>query len=75
VEREAAIKAVAGDTDLGKEAKADETAKLRKRKVVQLPEDLGIDVGQANTSLLAARSMDELVAWSGGLYKVPEQFR
>jgi len=74
-EREAAIKAVAGDTDLGKEAKADETADLRRRKVVQLPEDLGIDVGQANTSLLAARSMDDLVAWSGGLYKVPEQFR
>ena len=46
-----------------------------RRKVVQLPEDMGIDVGQANTSLLAARSMDDLVAWSGGPYKVPEQFR
>jgi malonate decarboxylase alpha subunit len=74
-EREAAIKAVAGDTDLGKAAKADETADLRRRKVVQTPEDLGIDVAQANTSLLAARTMDDLVAWSGGLYKVPEQFR
>jgi malonate decarboxylase alpha subunit len=74
-EREAAIKAVAGDTDLGKAAKADETAELRRRNVVQTPEDLGIDIAQANTSLLAARTMDDLVAWSGGLYKVPEQFR
>ena len=74
-EREAAIRAVAGDTDLGRQVKADETAELRRRKVVQMPEDLGIDVAEANTSLLAARSMDDLVTWSGGLYKVPEQFR
>ena len=74
-EREAAIKAVAGDTDLGKQAKAEQTADLRRRRVVQTPEDLGIDLAEANTSLLAARSMDDLVAWSGGLYKVPEQFR
>ncbi|HVO66828.1 MAG TPA: malonate decarboxylase subunit alpha [Syntrophales bacterium] len=75
LEREAAIKAVAGDTDLGKQAKPEETEDLRRRKVVQTPEDLGINITEANTSLLAARSMDDLVAWSGGLYKVPEQFR
>ncbi len=74
-EREAAIKAVAGDTDLGKEAKPEETADLRRRRIVVTPEDLGIDIAEVNTSLLAANSMDELVAWSGGLYKVPEQFR
>jgi malonate decarboxylase alpha subunit len=74
-EREAAIKAIAGDTDLGKQAKPEETTDLRRRKVVQTPEDLGIDVAEANTSLLAAHSMDDLVEWSGGLYKVPEQYR
>jgi malonate decarboxylase alpha subunit len=74
-EREAAIKAVAGDTDLGRQAKPEETAELRRRRVVLTPEDLGIDLSEANTSLLAARSMDELVEWSGGLYTVPEQFR
>jgi malonate decarboxylase alpha subunit len=74
-EREAAIKAVAGDTDIGRQAKAHETADLRRRKVVQTPDDLGIDLTEANTSLLAAHSMDDLVMWSGGLYKVPEQFR
>jgi malonate decarboxylase alpha subunit len=30
---------------------------------------------QANRSLLAARSMEDLVAWSGGLYNVPVKFR
>jgi len=74
-EREAAIKAVAGDTDLGKAAKPQETADLRRRRVVVTPEDLGIDAAEANTSLLAANSMDDLVNWSGGLYKVPEQFQ
>jgi len=74
-EREAAIKAVAGDTDLGKEAKEEETADLRRRRIVVTPEDLQIDPAEANTSLLAASSMSELVEWSGGLYKVPEQFR
>lgn len=74
-ERESAIKAIAGNTDLGMEANPKETETLRRRKVVQTPEDLGIDLGEANKSLLAARSMDELVQWSGGLYKVPDQFK
>jgi malonate decarboxylase alpha subunit len=74
-EREAAIKAIAGDTDLGKQARPEQTADLRRRRVVQTPEDLGIELAEANASLLAARSMDDLVAWSGGLYRVPEQFR
>ncbi len=74
-EREAAIKAIAGDTDLGKEAKPEQTAELRRKRIVQTLEDLEIDPAQANTSLLAANSMDDLVEWSGGLYKVPEQFR
>jgi malonate decarboxylase alpha subunit len=74
-EREAAIKAIAGDTELGKKAKPKETADLRRRRVVQTPEDLGIDPAQATTAMLAANSMDDLVEWSGGLYKVPDQFR
>lgn len=74
-EREAAIKAIAGDTALGRQAIPKETEELRRRGIVQTPEDLGIDVSEANRSLLAAQSMDDLVEWSGGLYKVPEQFR
>ncbi len=73
-EREAAIKAIAGDTDLGQAAKPEQTTELRQRKVVQTVEDLGINPAEANTSLLAAQSMDELVKWSGGLYQIPKQF-
>jgi malonate decarboxylase alpha subunit len=42
--------------------------------VVQTVADLGIDPAEAKTSLLAAQSMDDLVKWSDGLYKVPKQF-
>jgi malonate decarboxylase alpha subunit len=73
-EREAAIKAIAGDTDLGREAKPEQTTDLRRRKVVQTVEDLEINRAEANASLLAAQSMDDLVKWSGGLYKVPKRF-
>ena len=42
---------------------------------VAYPEDLGVQRLQATRSLLAARSMEDLVAWSGGLYKPPAKFR
>lgn len=74
-ERRAAIAAIAGATDIGRRAKPRETADLRARGIVALPEDLGVSRNQANRSLLAARSIDDLVAWSGGLYNPPPQFR
>jgi malonate decarboxylase alpha subunit len=42
---------------------------------VAYPEDLGVQRTKANRSLLAARSMEDLVAWSGGLYQAPARFR
>jgi malonate decarboxylase alpha subunit len=42
---------------------------------VAFPEDLGVDVRRADRRLLAARSIGDLVAWSGGLYEPPERFR
>jgi malonate decarboxylase alpha subunit len=74
-EREAAIRAVAGYTTLGLEAEPRETEDLRRRGIVQTPEDLGIDISEARTSLLAARSIKDLVEWSGGLYRPPDRFR
>lgn len=74
-ERMAAIRAVAGYTPVGLMQKAAETADLRKRKIVMTPEDLGIDRGRANKSLLAAKSVRDLVDWSGGLYNPPKRFR
>jgi malonate decarboxylase alpha subunit len=74
-ERRSALAAVAGVSPVGLKAKPAETAALRKRGVVAFPEDIGVQRLQANRSLLAARSMEDLVAWSGNLYKPPAKFR
>ena len=74
-ERMAAIRAVAGYTDIGLQAKASETEELRRRGVVKTPDDLGVDVSRANRGLLAAKSVRELVKWSGGIYNPPARFR
>ncbi|MBB6143122.1 malonate decarboxylase alpha subunit [Silvibacterium bohemicum] len=74
-ERRRALAAVAGISPVGLKAKANETAELRRRGVVAFPEDIGVQRLQAKRSLLAARSMEDLVAWSGGLYQPPAKFR
>jgi malonate decarboxylase alpha subunit len=74
-ERRRALAAVAGISPVGLKAKANETADLRHRGIVAFPEDIGVHRLQANRSLLAARSMEDLVAWSGGLYQPPAKFR
>ncbi len=74
-ERRAALSAVAGVTPVGMRADPAKTAELRRRGIVAFPEDLGIRRGEAKRSLLAARSIDDLVAWSGGLYEPPARFR
>lgn len=74
-ERRAALAAVAGVTPIGLTAKREKTDELRRRGVVAFPEDLGIRRGDAKRSLLAARSIDDLVTWSGGLYAPPARFR
>jgi malonate decarboxylase alpha subunit len=74
-ERRAAVAAVAGATRVGQHASAARTAALRRRGVVAYPEDLGVSPLAARRSLLAARSIEDLVAWSGGLYQPPARFR
>jgi malonate decarboxylase alpha subunit len=74
-ERRAAIAAIAGATEVGRRADPSRTADLRSRGIVATPEDLGVRPSEARRSLLAARSMDDLVAWSGGLYRPPARFR
>jgi malonate decarboxylase alpha subunit len=74
-ERRHALAAVAGVSPVGLTAKPKETRELRNRGIVAYPEDIGVHRLQANRSLLAARSMEDLVAWSGGLYDVPAQFK
>jgi malonate decarboxylase alpha subunit len=74
-ERKAAIAAIAGATEVGLRADKKRTAELRSRGVVATPEDLGVRRSDARRTLLAARSIDDLVAWSGGLYRPPPKFR
>ena len=74
-ERRAAIRAVAGYTDVGMKAKPEETRKLREAGIIKTPSDLGIDPSRADRSMLAAQSIWDLVCWSGGLYQPPNKFR
>jgi len=74
-EREQAIRGVAGFTDVGRGRDVKVVRHLRERRVIQRPEDLGIDPLDADRSLLAARSIRDLVRWSGGLYAPPSRFR
>jgi malonate decarboxylase alpha subunit len=74
-ERRRALAAVAGVSPVGMRAKPQETVALRQRGIVAFPEDVGVKRLQAKRSLLAARSMEDLAAWSGGLYKTPSRFR
>jgi len=74
-ERRRALAAVAGVSPVGMRAKPQETAALRQRGIVAFPEDVGVKRLQAKRSLLAARSMEDLVTWSGGLYQAPSRFR
>lgn len=74
-ERKQALAAIAGVTPLGKESNSEITSRLRKEGVVAFPEDLQIKRTDAKRSLLAAKSIDDLVDWSGGLYEPPAKFR
>ncbi len=74
-ERAEAIRGVAGYTPVGRGRSRAAVEALRDRGAIRRPEDLGIDVRRATRDLLAARSVKELVRWSGGLYQPPARFR
>ncbi|MEQ6329891.1 malonate decarboxylase subunit alpha [Pseudomonas chengduensis] len=74
-ERQAMIAAVAGVTAIGLRRDPKETARMRREGLIALPEDLGIRRTDASRELLAAKSIAELVEWSGGLYNPPAKFR
>ena len=74
-ERRAALAAIAGVTKIGLGADEGRTQALRSSGVVAFPEDLGVRRNEANRTLLAARSVRDLVEWSGGLYDPPKRFR
>ena len=75
LEREQAIRGVAGFTQVGLARSHRAVENLRHRGIIRRAEDLGIDKRKANRGMLAARSIKDLVLWSGGLYEPPKRFR
>jgi len=74
-EREHAVRGVAGFTEIGRGRHAGMVQRLRTRGAIRRPEDLGIDPLDADRRLLSARSIKDLVHWSGNLYEPPSRFR
>ena len=74
-ERKKMIAAVAGVTRLGQSIGKEEVDTLRAEGKVATPKDLGIRRSEATRDLLAAKNINELVAWSKGLYHPPARFR
>jgi malonate decarboxylase alpha subunit len=74
-QRKAMLAAVAGVTPVGMLHDPKDTARMRRAGLIALPEDIGVQRADASRSLLAAKSIGELVEWSGGLYNPPAKFR
>ena len=74
-ERKAMIAAVAGVTPIGLKHDPATSKKLRQDGLIALPEDMGVNRTEATRSLLAAKSVADLVSWSDGLYDPPAKFR
>ncbi len=74
-ERMAAVRGVAGYTEIGMSADPAETRRLRELGIIRTREDLGISIEKANRSLLAAKNMRDLVEWSHGLYHPPVRYK
>jgi malonate decarboxylase alpha subunit len=73
-ERREALAAVAGVSPIGRAHDRLTAERLRKDGLVAFPEDLGVRRADAKRSLLAAHSIGDLVEWSGGLYRPPDQY-
>lgn len=65
----------ARDTEFGRRQSPETSDSLRRRGIVMLPSEFGIDVNSATRDWLAAQTIDDLVTASGGLYVPPAKFR
>jgi malonate decarboxylase alpha subunit len=74
-ERKAMLAAVSGVTPVGLRHDPKNTERMRREGLIALPEDIGVHRGDATRSLLAAKSIADLVDWSDGLYDPPAKFR
>jgi len=74
-ERRLSICAIAGESSaLGSTMAPSRVKRLRSEGLVSFPVDIGVDPARATADLLAARSLDHLAQWSGGLYSVPASY-
>lgn len=62
-------------TPLGELVSSCEIEELRKNEKVAYPQDMGISPDMAKKDALAAKSLTELVEWSGGLYEIPDKLK
>ncbi|WP_265565407.1 malonate decarboxylase subunit alpha [Streptomyces hygroscopicus] len=74
-ERRQAVAWAAGATPLGLARDRRKDDMMRRDGLIASPEDLGVRRTDARRSLLAARSIADLVEWSGGLYEPPSRLR
>ena len=74
-ERTRLLGAVAQGTPIGDLVTAEEIAAFRAAGKISLCEDFGINPDAVDKSLLAAQTLDEISAISGGLYEVPDRFK
>ena len=74
-ERSKLLASIAQGTPFGDKVSLDEIDLFRQQGKVAYPEDLSISVKEANRSLLAAQSLEEIAEISGGLYQIPESFK
>lgn len=74
-ERSRLLAAVAQGTPLGEIVSQSDIKALRNAGKIAYPDDLNINVAAANRNMLAAQSLEEIAAISGGLYEVPARFR
>ena len=72
-ERKKLVAAVAGDTPIGRTITEKEIKDLRAAGKVAFAEDLGINRSEATRERLSAKTMKDIVDWSGGLYHIPDQ--
>ncbi|APJ05189.1 malonate decarboxylase subunit alpha [Silvanigrella aquatica] len=73
-DREQAIRCIAGKTSVGLKRDLNKLNELREKRIVTYPEDIGIHKSEASRDLLSAKSIQDLVECSQGLYQPPAKF-